>query len=234
MNANINKINALTAEAVSIAAERKAGQAGNKATGDKLADKLRELAAATAAVDPVLADTVSLKFYAASLLQGVPKGTAGNYRQAIVGYVGMLADGKSIATGGGTDGTKPVAVPAAKDYAERRAMDERQRADADALAERLNEAGEYAKRLKYAARSAESWEAFQRKYSPESWEAEPDAVKVTKAEKLRQEAAAIAAAADTELSLAIGDDSTPEDGEDADADAAEDAAEAPALRAVNE
>lgn len=230
MNANIQKINTLTAEAVAIAADRKAGQTGNKAAGDKLADKLRELAAATAEASPELADTVSRKFYAASLLQGVPKGTAGNYRLAIVGYVGMLADGKSISTGGGTDGSKPVPVPAAKDYAERRAMDERQRADADALAERLNEAAEYAKRLKYAARTQESWEAFQQTYTPDAWEAEPDAVKVTRAEKLRQEAAAIAAAADTELSLAIGEDATPEDGEDVDANAAE----APALRAVNE
>lgn len=231
MNANIYKINALTAEAVAIAAERKAGQAGSKASGDKLANKLRELAGATAAADPALADTVSRKFYAASLLQGVPKGTAGNYRLAIVGYVKMLADKKSIATGGGADGKKPVAVPAAKDYAERKDMEEWQRDEADALAARKAEAAEYAKRLKYAARTAESWEAFLRTYTPEAWEAEPDAVKLTKADKLRQEAAAIAAEAEASLRAAV--DALPEDGEDVDADAAEDAAEAPALRAVN-
>lgn len=220
----MEKVDTVLAEAVKLAVSAGKNGKAKTADGKTLADKLREAATEGHAIG-VPARYLHTQFYAAALGQGIPKGTAGNYAKALRGYAEMLGQGRSIDTGGGADGTKPQPVPVAVKVAERADMDEAARAEADALAERMDEAKEYAARIREAAKTASGWEAFCTLLPIDKLDPVPEkggaAKTISEADKAAMEAAAERAA------LLVALDAGDEDGE-----AGDETAEAPARKAA--
>ena len=215
----IEKVDIALAEAVKLAVSAGKNGKAKTADGKSLADKLREAAKANHEAG-LPAKYLHTQFYAAALGQGIPKGTAGNYAKALRGYAEMLAQNRSIDTGGGAEGNKPLPVPVAVKVAERADMDEAARAEADALAERMDEAKDYAARIREAAKTAARWEAFCILLPIDKLEPVPEkggaAKTLSEADKAAMEAAAERAAL---LAALDGDTDEAEDGEAAEAPA---------------
>jgi hypothetical protein len=138
MSANVKTHPVALALALVITAAKNAKSDATAAgqTKGKLIVRLRE-AATVADAEGWEGKRTAEAFKAMAKLEGIADGTAKPYAVALQGYVAALNDGESITTGYGTDGTKPMPAPTAREYAQYTAEERATRARLKALRSRI-------------------------------------------------------------------------------------------------